>query len=158
MKRAIVIGVTVFALALLAYTQRDRFTPVGVGSKAPMFAQKDRVVLVNFWATWCIPCRKEMPSLERLNQRLGSKGLVIMGVSVDEKESDAREYMAALGLTFRSVHDSDKSVEKLFQVEGLPTTFIIDKSGKIVEKVLGGRVWDDSARLRQLEGLIGPGT
>ena len=154
MRKASVVVAMVVALALLAYSQRSRYVPVDAGSKAPMFAEPGKVVLLNFWATWCVPCRKEMPALEHVAERYRMRGLEVIGVSADEKAADAREYADALGISFRIVHDATDSIQKAYQVGGLPTTYIIDKNGNIVSKTLGAKAWDDSAHAREFEKLL----
>ena len=154
MKKVLVIGAIVAALALLAYSQRSRYVPVDAGSKAPMFAEPGKVVLLNFWATWCVPCRKEMPALERVAERYRMRGLEVIGVSADDKAADAREYADALGISFRIVHDATDSIQRAYQVSGLPTTFVIDKDGRIVSKTLGAKAWDDSTHTKEFDKLL----
>ena len=176
-RNTLLIGGTVAGLALLAYSQRDRFTPVDVGSRAPEFAgttlngepfsiegSRGHVIVMNVWATWCAPCRKEMPALERLHQLLQQRGLIVVGVSEDtnigtpgplgQPGGDVRAFVNELGLTFRIVHDPERTVETRFLVQGLPTTFIIDKQGRIAQKVIGAKAWDDSAHVAQIEKLM----
>ena len=174
--RAAVI-VALGGLIVLAWTQRDRFMPVDVGSRAPDFAAKTlsgdsfsvhasrgHVVILNVWATWCIPCRQEMPSLERLYESMKTQGLQVVGVSTDadattpgpwgEKGGDVRAFVQELGLTFPIVHDGKRTIEPLYLVQGLPTTFVIDKSGHIARKDLGARKWDDAHNMQFIQKLL----
>lgn len=156
------------ALLVLAWTQRHRITPVAAGSRAPAYAIKTidgqdfsvekmrgRVVVLNVWATWCKPCLAEMPALERLHQALSDKGLVVIGVGTDALQGgDVRKFAADLGITFRIAHDPERRIEKLYLVQGLPTTFVIDKQGRIDRKTLGAREWDDAEHMAYLERLL----
>lgn len=155
-------------LFVLAWTQRDRFAPVDVGSRPPHFtattldgkpfdvtASRGKVVVLNFWATWCTPCRREMPALQRVHERLASRGLELVAISTDDASTaDVREFATALGLTFPIVHDVSHAIEQQYLVQGLPTTFVIDRKGRIAAKVLGAREWDDSIRMADFEKLL----
>ncbi|HEY3633862.1 MAG TPA: TlpA disulfide reductase family protein [Caldimonas sp.] len=93
--------------------------------------QRGRVVMVNFWATWCGPCRQEMPQLNRLYEKYKSSGFVLLGVNVDDDTSKAAEVAAKLGVTFPVLLDTDKSVSKLYDLSTMPSTVIIDREGKV---------------------------
>ena len=174
--RLVLIVIVVFVV-ILAWTQRDRYMPVDVGSRAPEFAMRTlsgdsfsvasargHVLVLNVWATWCIPCRQEMPALERLYESLKERGLQVVGVSTDasegtfgpwgEKGGDVEAFVQQLGLTFPIVHDGKRTVEPLYLVQGLPTTFVIDKNGRIAKKVLGARKWDDAANMAFIQKLM----
>ncbi len=165
------------SLLILAWTQRDRFVPIGAGARAPAYSAptlegrpvslaslKGKVVVLNVWATWCRPCRVEMPALERLHQQLKGEGLEVVAVSVDTPPgmlsplgsfgSDVKDYVNSMGLTFTVLHDPERSIEDLFLVQGLPTTFIIDKHGRIRRKVLGPRPWDDKDYVDYFKELL----
>lgn len=159
------LGLSFAALLVLAWTQGSRFTPVAVGARAPAYSAqtldgrsvsleslRGKVVVLNVWATWCTPCRAEMPALQRLHEQFAGRGLEIVAVSVDKPlgslapsgraGGDVRGYVNEMGLTFQILHDPEGSIEQLFLVNGLPTTFIIDKNGRIDQKVVGAREWD----------------
>ena len=136
------LGLIAFALATLA-------SPLATGagatqSSAPDFTlrtmngpnlrlaeQRGRVVMVNFWATWCGPCRQEMPQLDRLYQKYKSSGFVLLGVNVDEDVRKATDVAAKLGVTFPVLLDTDKAVSKLYDLSTMPSTVIIDRDGKV---------------------------
>ena len=100
-------------------------------------------MLLNFWATWCGPCKAEMPSLDALYKSLKDKGFVVLAISVDASERPVRSFISDNGITFQALMDSDKEVSfDLFGVIGLPTSYLIDKNGVVVEKFMGEREWD----------------
>ncbi len=117
---------------------------------------KGKVVLINFWATWCPPCRREMPSLERLAQQLKGQPFQVLAVDVGE---DAETIFGFLGSlqpppSFPIVLDADSKVVQSWPVRGLPTTFVVDKQGRLAFNAIGGREFDDPAILKQLRELI----
>jgi len=99
---------------------------------------KGKVVLLNFWATWCPPCRKEMPDLESLYKRFGPQGFVILGVS-DEDAPVVQKFIAQQGITYPVLLDPGRKVNTLFQIEGIPKSFVYDREGKIVAQSIDMR-------------------
>jgi len=93
--------------------------------------QRGRVVMVNFWATWCGPCRQEMPQLNRLYEKYHAAGFVLLGVNVDDDQRKAAEVAGKLGVTFPVLLDTDKTVSKLYELSTMPSTVIIDRDGKV---------------------------
>lgn len=114
-------------------------------------------VLVNLWATWCAPCRREMPSLERLQQRVGDK-LAILAISEDMRgEKAVAPFVAKLGLTaLKTYLDPKSAVGRAFNVDGLPTSFLIDRKGRVVGRVEGEAKWDSPKMLAIIEPLLAP--
>jgi peroxiredoxin len=115
-----------------------------VGSPAPDFTlrvldgpnlrlqeQRGKVVLVNFWATWCGPCRKEMPHLNRIADKYRSSGLVLLGINVDDDARNAADLAAKLGVKFPVLFDTDKKVSKLYDLNSMPSTLVIDRNGRV---------------------------
>lgn len=116
---------------------------------------KGKVVLLNFWATWCAPCRAEMPSLENLYRSFKGKGLVVIGVSVDNSDNSVRSFVRQKKITFPILLDSKKEVSfDDYGVIGLPVTFLIDQKGIIVEKVFGERQWDSEEIKEKIKRLL----
>jgi thiol-disulfide isomerase/thioredoxin len=115
---------------------------------------RDEVVLLNFWATWCGPCREELPILETLHQELGGEGLAIVGVNVDRGGAlRVQRFAEQQGLSFSILHDPEQQAASSYAVLGYPTTVIIDREGRIVLSVLGAWDWghpDAMAWLREL--------
>jgi peroxiredoxin len=101
------------------------------GANLRLQEQRGRVVMVNFWATWCGPCRQEMPQLNRLYEKYHAAGFVLLGVNVDDDTSKAAEVAGKLGVTFPVLLDTDKTVSKLYDLSTMPSTVIIDRDGKV---------------------------
>ena len=149
----------------------DDMFPVTVGSEAPNFTAVDlatgdtvsladyrgEVVLLNVWATWCAPCRQEMPSMERLQNILGPEGLNIVAVSVDYGTREVREFVDELGLTFDILYDRTQRVDVTYQTTGLPESFVIDRHGVIVKKTWQEE-WDDPTHVAFLRRLLADGS
>jgi peroxiredoxin len=169
--------VAIVALGLTAATRlmSDRLYPVTIGSTAPNFRArvlggdhyktlddyKTKVVLLNLWATWCEPCLREMPSIERLHKTYGDKGLSIVAVSLDAYASDdsVRAYARNLGLTFEILRDSTMKIAETYQATGYPETFVIGSDGTIRKKWIGDADWSSQgnrALVAQLLGLEAP--
>lgn len=101
------------------------------GETVDLASLRGRVVLVNFWATWCAPCVEEMPALARLRERLGPRGLEVIAVNQGEMPERVKAFMQRSGLDLPVVLDRDKDVAKAWKVRALPTTFVIDARGRI---------------------------
>ncbi|HEY4958457.1 MAG TPA: TlpA disulfide reductase family protein [Caldimonas sp.] len=118
--------------ALAPATAAPDFTLNVMGGKnLHLKDQRGRVVMVNFWATWCGPCRQEMPQLNRLFEKYRASGFVLLGVNVDDDSSKAKEVASKLGVTFPVLLDTDKTVSKLYDLTTMPSTVIIDRDGKV---------------------------
>jgi peroxiredoxin len=101
------------------------------GQKLRLGEQRGRVVLVNFWATWCGPCRQEMPHLNKLYEKYKSSGFVLLGVNVDDDASQAAGVANRLGVTFPVLPDSDKRVSRQYDLSAMPSTVLIDRDGRV---------------------------
>ncbi|HET7863880.1 MAG TPA: TlpA disulfide reductase family protein [Burkholderiaceae bacterium] len=101
------------------------------GRNVRLQEQRGRVVLVNFWATWCGPCRVEMPHLNRLHEKYRAAGLVLLGVNVDEDPRTAAGVAAKLGVQFPVLLDTDKAVSRLYDLNSMPSTVLIDRDGHV---------------------------
>ena len=114
-----------------------------------------QVVLLNIWATWCLPCVEEMPSMEKLYKKLKNEGLVILAVSIDEAGAEVvRPFMKNHKLSFPALTDTEGKTNSLYQITGVPESFIIDKDGIIVEKIIGPRDWATSGAINYFRNLI----
>jgi len=121
------------------------------GEKMHLADLRGRPVLLSFWASWCGPCRHELPTLSKLSEEYKDKGLVILGVN-DEGKAPARKYAEQAGLAFQTLDDSGSKAHRLYRVHAIPTLFLIDKNGKIVLFLKGGR---EPARLRAALTSVG---
>ena len=117
---------------------------------------RGKVVLVHFWATWCPPCRKELPSMERLWQQFKDAGLVVLGVNVGESADEVFAFSNGLDapLTFPLLLDEESTVARSWPVKGLPTTYLVDKQGRIAFGAIGGREFDSPAVVQQVRELL----
>lgn len=117
---------------------------------------RGKVVMVNFWATWCPPCRKELPSMERLWQTLKNEDFILLAVNVGEEDDLILPFIFSTGteLTFPILLDKPGEIIKAWPVKGLPTTFVIDRRGRIVYRAVGGREMDDPQIVETLRTLL----
>jgi len=169
--------VALMAVGLLtaSHYMKDDLFPVTIGSTAPDFRAKvlgesryktladykGQVVLLNVWATWCPPCQAELPSLERLYQAYGDKGLKLVAVSIDDyvSEDSIRAFGKNFGITFEILHDSTHAIERMYQTTGYPESFVIGREGTIRKKWIGPDDWNSQgnrALVAQLLGLQPP--
>jgi peroxiredoxin len=162
--------VVLFVVLLsLAWVNRSSFAPLDSGTRAPDFAYpsltgdtialsalRGDVVLLNVWATWCPPCVREMPSMQRLYDELGSDGLRIVAVSVDAPGAirDVHSFVNELGLGFDILLNPAGTIQDSYAVAGLPTTFLIDREGRIRRKVIGGTDWSSADNVQSVRALL----
>jgi cytochrome c biogenesis protein CcmG/thiol:disulfide interchange protein DsbE len=113
------------------------------------------VTLVNVWATWCVPCRVEMPAMERLYQSLAPRGLKIAAVSIDEGNPEAVQAFAQeLGLSFDVLQDRSTKVQQIYQTTGVPESFLLNRAGIIVKRVIGAHDWSSAVNRALIERLL----
>lgn len=125
------------------------------GAPLKLSSLKGKVVLLNFWATWCPPCREEIPSMMKLNNKMSGKPFQMLAVSIDEGGKPAVEaFFKGSGFTLPTYFDPDGSAAKSYGITGVPESFIIDKNGVVVKKVIGGFAWDSEEVTTFLEGLM----
>jgi peroxiredoxin len=164
----VVLGVIGFGIgaALLLTPEITRIEP---GTRAPDYAvlnvtsgdsvavrdYRGRVVLLNLWATWCPPCEQEMPSMERLYQEMGPQGLEVVAISIDQLTPDAvRQWAEERGLSFTVLHDRTGRIQQVYQTTGMPESFVVDREGVIVKKVIGATEWDHPAQKALFRRLL----
>jgi cytochrome c biogenesis protein CcmG, thiol:disulfide interchange protein DsbE len=155
-------------LVAVGWVFREHFAPVEVGTLAPDFPAHDiegnpvrladlrgEVILLNIWATWCAPCREEMPSMQRLHEEFGPRGLQIVAVSIDAEPGrmdlggqpggDVLAFAEEMRLTFPLWRDPAGDIRRTYRTTGIPESFVIDRNGMIIKKVIGPTEWDSDA-------------
>ncbi len=162
-----VVAATLFALLLNA----DTPAPVGRGTPAPAFdlplmgggpslgveQLRGKVVLLNFWATWCKPCEDEMPAMERLYRALAGTDFELVAVSVDEDEAVVSAFANRLGLSFPILMDPTKKVAIAYQTFRFPESLLVGRDGIVLERYVGPKDWDADAYLDRIRRLLADG-
>ena len=157
------------ALALVGVVYGTLEPPVvNAGDKAPNFEiTTDRghkltpsdfggkLLVLNFWATWCAPCVEEVPSLNAFQKVLASKGVVVLGVSVDSNEKQYRRFLENFRITFDTARDPDQLIPGKYGTFEFPESFIIDSSGHVVEKIISNTNWMDPDFIAHIQKLAG---
>jgi len=117
---------------------------------------KGKLILLNFWATWCMPCRVEMPGMEQLWQKYKDQGFVIVAISNDDEDSRSRikTFQKKLNLSFPILLDPESEVNDIYQVSSMPTSFLIDANGKIISRIVGTEEWSSPDAVQLVEGLL----
>jgi peroxiredoxin len=172
-KQWLLVGLVVSGLAV-GTTLLTRYGPdveqIAVGRRAPDFHAIDlatgdsvslrehyggAVTLVNVWATWCVPCRVEMPAMEKLYDSMAPHGFKIAAVSIDEGPSeDVRSFGQELGLTFDLLQDRSTKVQKIYQTTGVPESFLLNREGVIVKRVIGAHDWSSPVNRALIDRLL----
>jgi len=175
-RQQVSIVLLVLVAVLVGYVSVTRYfgtelSPLGAGTKAPAFAAATidatprrvtldnytgKVVLLNVWATWCAPCRAEMPSMEQLYKQYGPKGLRVVAVSIDDEGTDAgiRAFVKDYGLTFDVLHDPAGLIQRSYQTTGVPESVLIGKDGVIRSKTAGATDWNSENIHHVVERLL----
>ena len=162
------LGVGLFAASRLL---GDQLYPVSVGTKAPSFQArtvdslprtqtladyKGQVVLLNIWGTFCLPCRDEMPAIEKLHRAMAPQGLKVVAVSMDDPgfEEKIRAFVKEFGLTFQILYDPTGKITNDYQTTGVPETFVIARDGVIRKKVIGASDWNSATNRALIVQLL----
>jgi len=125
------------------------------GREVSLKSYRGKVVLLNFWATWCPPCRKEIPSMVKLYESYKNKGLEIIGINLDKLDkSGIEKFSLEYNINFPILLDPTGKTAALYGITALPATFILDRNGKIQEKVAGGKDWSSEENLKIFETLL----
>ncbi|MBK1620454.1 alkyl hydroperoxide reductase [Lamprobacter modestohalophilus] len=114
---------------------------------------KGQPLIVNFWATWCPPCRAEMPSMQRAWEQLEAEGIGMIAINVGEDAETVQAFLEQVPVSFPLPLDTDSKVTQRWPMRGLPTTFVVAPDGRLVYKATGEREWDDPALLEQVRAL-----
>ncbi len=166
-------GVLLVALAfVIVYSVQDHV--VAVGDSAPNFRVKTesgavmtptdfggKVLILNFWASWCAPCVQEMPSLNQIQKMFASQGLVVLGVNVDSKEELYRNMLQRFQISFQTVRDPQENINYRYGTYKVPESYIIDRTGKVLQKYAGlpdvngeWKVWTDPQIVSYVRSLL----
>ena len=151
--------VLVFALLAVPASATDSVAPDFVlkgsdGKNLRLRELRGQVVMLNFWATWCGPCREEMPKLEQIYKQYHKAGLTVLGVNIDDSAESAARTARKLGVSFPVLFDSGKQVSRLYKVDAMPSTVIIDRDGIIRHVHRGYRPGYESQYLTEVRALL----
>ncbi len=124
------------------------------GKPAHLSDLRGKVVLVNFWATWCPPCVEEAASLNALQQKIAPMGGTVLGVSVDDDPAAFEDFLKAYGLTYPNFRDTTKQIPLEFGTKMYPDTYVIDRNGKFVRKIIGAQDWTSPQMMESLEAIL----
>jgi len=132
----------------------DFAVPLQGGKVFRLSAARGKVVFINFWATWCPPCREELPTMEQLWRQHRDDPFVLLAVSIDAEPTAVGPFVAQHGFTFPVGLDPAMQLAAAYRVRGLPASFILDREGRMAALALGPRVWDSDAANALIEGMV----
>jgi peroxiredoxin len=167
----------IIALLVAGAVVLVKFSPeksgVAIGDKAPDYRvvdlqtgdsvslrerAKGKISIVNIWATWCGPCKEEMPAMQRTYAELGPQGFQILAVSIDEADGKSvKEFTNEMGITFPILQDRSGKIQQLYQTTGVPESFLLDRDGTIIKRVIGAHDWSSPANRKLIERYVGGG-
>ena len=113
-----------------------------------------KVLVLNFWATWCAPCIEELPSLDRFQREFASSGVVVLGVSVDKDEKAYKRFLSRVNVAFLTTRDPDNKINAEYGTFKFPETYIINRDGKVVEKIISATNWTDDKMMNYVKSLL----
>ncbi len=126
------------------------------GHAANLSDLRGKVVVLNFWATWCPPCVEETPSLEHLQEEIAPKGGVVLGISSDDDASAYEDFLRKYAVQFPTYRDGSHGISASYGTFLFPETYVIDRQGRIVRKIIGPQDWDSPDMLTYLDGVLAP--
>ncbi len=146
-----------FAVAAKPFVPDDFTLDALDGSRLSLSSLKGKVVFLSFWATWCGPCKEELPSIQALYQKLSGKGFVVLAVDLGEGKAKVEQFVKANHLTFPVLLDGDAAVGSSYGASSIPTNYLIDRSGRIIARVVGfdGVEWTTSQRVDLFNKILG---
>ncbi len=159
----------VMLLGVFVYVIFDSFheTVVVVGDSAPDFSITadngrsittsnfgGKILVLNFWATWCQPCLQEIPSLDEFQRRFAGSGVVVLGVSVDKDEKAYRDFLTRTRVSFLTARDPDNKINVDYGTLKFPETYIIDAKGKVLRKIINAQDWMSERMIQDMESLL----
>jgi peroxiredoxin len=141
--------------ASIAGTPAPQFTFEQNGKPMRLSDLRGKVVVLNFWATWCPPCVEETPALNRLQQRIAPRGGMVLGVSVDEDAAAYDRFLREQRVIYSTYRDPSKKIALEYGTSMYPETYIVDRSGRIARKIIGPQEWDSPELVAYLDSLLG---
>jgi peroxiredoxin len=153
----VVRGARAPGFSLARHAPGDASNDGSTGAALSLASLTGRVVLVNFWATWCEPCEREMPAMQRLYERLPHEHFELVAISIDEEPEKIDAFVERYGLTFPILVDPGKQVATAYQTMGVPESLLVDRGGRIVERYVGPREWDAPEYVARIEALLAGG-
>ncbi|MDO8345210.1 MAG: TlpA disulfide reductase family protein [Cellvibrio sp.] len=151
---SVLLAAGLLAVNAIADPAPDFTLQSSTGENVRLAEQRGQVVMLNFWASWCGPCRKEMPLLDEMSKRYSAAGFVLYGVNVEEDNADAKKLIKELGVTFPILYDTESKASSLYNVDAMPTTVVIDKKGEIRFVNRGYKAGDEAKYREQIRELI----
>jgi len=153
-------GIALLALAVPAFATTEsgpapQFTlSSNLGQAVDLARYKGQVVMINFWASWCGPCRQEMPLLDSIYKKYNKLGFTMLGVNVEPDSNAANKWLAVTPVSFPILYDTDSKVSKLYDVSGMPSTVIVDRQGKVRVIHRGYKPGDENEYMDSIRNLI----
>ncbi len=154
---ALVAGLTFAGAPVVASSPSpapDFTLPARDGGKIHLGDLRGQVVMINFWATWCGPCRQEMPLLEQIHEKYEPLGFTLLGVNVEPDSKEAQAWLAKMGVTFPILFDRDNAVSSSFGVEAMPSSVLIDREGRVRHVHRGYKPGDESVYADLIRDLV----
>ncbi len=151
---AIIFSLGILSLQANADAAPDFTLQSNSGENVRLAEARGKVVMLNFWATWCAPCRKEMPLLDAMYQRYSSAGFVIYGINVEEDSEGAKKLIKDMKVTFPVLFDIESKASSLYEVDAMPTTVLIDKKGQVRYVHRGYKAGDENIYRDKIRELI----
>ncbi len=145
LKRFFVFFVLVFSVSISSLAQ---------AVELDLNQYKGKVVYLDFWASWCVPCRHSFPWMNKMQQELSDKGLVIIAVNLDEEQKEAAAFLRAVPADFKVIYDPEGQLANEYKVKGMPSSYIFDRSGKLVKSHIGFKNKDAASARKYIESLL----
>ncbi|UCE90150.1 MAG: TlpA family protein disulfide reductase [Pseudomonadota bacterium] len=152
---AVALFITQSAVAIKADMMAPDFTLKSAsGKNLRLNDYRGQVVMVNFWATWCAPCRKELPHLNKLYQKYQDQGFTLLGVNIDSESAEAKRMAKELKIAFPVLFDTKQETSKLYKLKAMPSTVLVDRSGKVISYHLGYKPGYERKYEKEVQALL----
>ena len=164
--KLLLLGFVIFFVLFFA-RPHGRFRTLALGDAVPEFTlrtddgdelsladYRGKIVVLNFWATWCLPCIEEMPSLNQLTSQYGPRGIEVIGISLDEDPDKYEEFLEEHEIAFQTLRHPARTISEMYGTFKLPETFIISRDGRLLNKLIGSANWTSPEMLQYFESLL----